>query len=277
MSRKNFRIYKAHGGLENFSDKKLFISLLHSGLPPKRCKEITTKVSNEINEGSKTRDIYRKTLKLIKQTSSVAAIHYSLKKAIFDLGPTGFHFELFVAKYFEELGYTTNTCKIMEGRLVKHEIDIIAGQDGKRIFVECKFHNRAGIKNDIKIALYVKARWDDLKEGKEGKNLDAFYLASNTSFTTDAIIYANGSGLKLLGVNAPIEKPFIEEIKLLRLYPITSLKSLNKHFKNLLLSKNILLARDLPDQINLLFRIGMDERLIDQLLAEVKLLKEQTI
>jgi hypothetical protein len=277
MSKKNFQIYKSHGGLEKFSDQKLYSSLRRSGLRPKQCQLITDKVSREIGEGSKTRDIYRKTLRLVNQSSPVAAVHYSLKKAIFDLGPTGHHFEAFVARYFEEIGYTTKTCQTLNGLLVKHEVDIVGMKNGKRVFVECKFHNRIGIKNDIKIALYVKARWDDLKQGIEGKKLDAFYLASNTAFTLDAITYANGTGLKLLGVNAPVEKPFLEEIKALQLYPITSLKGLNKHFKNELLSRNILLAKDLPDQINLLVKMGMEERVIDQLIQEITLLKESKV
>ena len=274
MNNQNFRIYKSNGGIEGFSKKKLYNSLKRSGLPDKQCKVITEKVTHEIGEGSKTRDIYHKALKLVNQTSTVAAVHYSLKKAIFDLGPTGHHFESYVAKYFQELGYETNTCKTLNGRLVSHEIDIIASQNGKRIFVECKFHNRIGIKNDIKTALYVKARWDDLKEGVEGKNLSGFYLASNTAFTLDAITYANGSKLNLLGVNAPTEKPFIEEIKSLRLYPITSLKSLNKLMRNELLTKNILLAKEIPSKINLLLGMGMQERAVNQLIEEVELLQK---
>jgi hypothetical protein len=277
MSKKNFQIYKSHGGLEKFSNQKLYSSLRRSGLRPKQCQLITDKVSREIGEGSKTRDIYRKTLRLVNQSSPVAAVHYSLKKAIFDLGPTGHHFETFVARYFEEIGYTTKTCQTLNGLLVKHEVDIVGIKNGKRVFVECKFHNRIGIKNDIKTALYVKARWDDLKQGIEGKKLDAFYLASNTAFTLDAITYANGTGLKLLGVNAPVEKPFLEEIKALQLYPITSLKGLNRHFRNELLSRNILLAKDLPDQMNLLLKMGMEERVIDQLLQEITLLKESKV
>ena len=74
-----------------------------------------------------------------------------LKKAIFDLGPSGHHFETFVSRYFEEIGYTTKTCQTLNGRLVKHEIDIVGIKNGKRVFIECKFHNRIGIKNDIKI------------------------------------------------------------------------------------------------------------------------------
>jgi hypothetical protein len=274
MSNKNFRIYKSHGGVENFSKKKLYSSLKRSGLPNKQCQLITDKVSDEIGEGSKTRDIFRKTLRLVNQSSHVAGIHYSLKKALFDLGPTGYHFELFVAKYFEAIGFKTKTAQTLNGRLVTHEVDVIATKNGKRTLVECKFHNRVGIKNDIKIALYVKARRDDLKEGSEGKNIEAFYLASNTAFTSDAITYAEGSNLHLLGVNAPSEKPFLEEIKTLQLYPITSLKNLQKSVKRELLSQNILLANEIPSQIELLNRMGMDVRSINQLLSEIELLKE---
>ena len=274
MKRNNFYIYKSHGGKEVFSKQKLFYSLMRTGLPKKECQDIADKVAKEVGQGTKTREIYRKALKLVKETSSLAAVHYSLKKAIFDLGPSGHHFETYVAKYFQEKGFQTETCLILNGRLVKHEVDVIAVKDQTRVFVECKFHNRVGIKNDIKIALYIKARWDDLNEGPEGKNLDGFYLASNTAFSIDAITYAKGTNLKLLGVNAPSEKPFIEEIKELNLYPITSLKKLSRSFKNTLLSKNILLAKELPGQIKLLTRMGMLEDEINLLLLEVEQLRK---
>ena len=277
MSRQNFQIYKSHGGLEKFSNKKLYTSLRHSGLPHKQSQLITDQVAREVSEGSKTRDIYRKTLRLVNQSSHLAAVHYSLKRALFDLGPSGHNFEAFVAKYFAEIGYQTKTCQTLKGRFVKHEIDVVGAKNGKRVFVECKFHNRVGIKNDIKIALYVKARWDDLKQGPEGKTLDAYYLASNTSFTLDAITYANGSGLNLLGVNAPVEKPFLEEIKSLRLYPITSLKRLTNKIKKELLTRNILLVKELPNQINLLLKMGLREDEVDALLSEIELLNKSII
>jgi hypothetical protein len=277
MGRQNFQIYKSHGGLEKFSNKKLYTSLRHSGLPHKQSQIITEQVAREVSEGSKTRDIYRKTLKLVNQSSHLAAVHYSLKRALFDLGPSGHNFEAFVAKYFEEIGYQTKTCQTLNGRLVKHEIDVVGTKNGKRVFVECKFHNRVGIKNDIKIALYVKARWDDLKQGYEGKTLSAYYLASNTAFTVDAITYAEGSGLNLLGVNAPVHKPFVEEIKSLHLYPITSLKGLSSKMKRELLLRNIILAKELPAQLSLLQKLGLRESEVEPLLAEIELLNKSIL
>lgn len=273
MSHRKFRIYKSHGGLENFSKKKLYSSLKRSGLSSYQSREITDRVSNEVGEGSKTKEIFQKSLQLVKKNSPIAAVHYSLKRAIFELGPTGHHFETFVARYFEALNYQTKTCLTLKGRWVNHEVDVIATKDRKRSFIECKFHNRVGIKNDIKIALYVKARWDDLKQGPEGKNLHAFYLASNTAFSSDAITYAKGSGLNLLGVNAPAENPFIEQVKNLGLYPITSLKRINLHKRDELLRHNIILAKEIPQNINLLLKMGMDENEIDALLAEIEMLE----
>jgi hypothetical protein len=266
---RNFTIFKANGRPEKFSRKKLFISLRRSGLPKKDCDKIVSTVSRQVNEGTSTIDIYRKTRRLVDQTSHVAAIHYSLKRAIFDLGPSGYNFELLVAKYFEELGYETEVCKTLKGRWVKHEVDVIATKGHERVFVECKFHNRSGIKNDIKVALYVKSRWDDLKEGPEGANLNSFFLASNTSFTIDAITYAQGTGINLLGVNAPAENSFLDQIKLLNLYPLTSLKRLSKYLKLELLSRGIVLAKELPDHRRLLFNLGMDNHEIDVLILEV--------
>lgn len=277
MKNKKFHIYKSHGGIENFSKRKLYTSLKRSGLANKESQHIADKVTLEVGEGAKTQDIYRKTLQLVKHSSPGAALQYSLKRAIFDLGPTGHHFESFVARYFEEIGYHVMTCKTLRGRLVKHEVDVIGFKNGKRIFVECKFHNRLGIKNDIKATLYVKARWDDLKQGIEGKNLSNFYLASNTAFTLDAITYAKGTGLKLLGVNAPPERSFLEEIKLLQLYPITSLRTLSRSLKNQLLDLNLVVAKDLPKHLDVLYKLRMDESKINQVLNEIEILKDTKI
>lgn len=277
MKRRRLRIYKANGQVEPFSRRKLYNSLRRSGLSNRVASKITAKITHEVGEGTRTRDIYRKTLRLVKESSPVAAAHYSLKSAIFELGPAGHHFEEFVARYFQELGFTTETCLTFQGRWVKHEVDVMIEKDGRRYFVECKFHNRQGIKNDIKVALYVKARWDDLKQGPEGINLDGFYLASNTAFTLDAIRYSEGTGLKLLGINAPPEESFLEQIKKLHLYPVTSLRRLNKHMKKSLISQKIVLAREVSSNLNLLFKLGLDETEVAGILDEIELLKESKI
>ena len=267
---KIFNVIKSSGRREPFSKKKLLQSIKHTGLPSKTCQKITNEVAVEINEDEKTKEIYKKALSLVAENSRKAAVQYSLKRALFELGPSGHNFEHFVSKYFEAKGFRTKVGRMIPGKLVKHEVDVIASKDGYRYFVECKFHNRQGLKNDIKVALYVKARWDDLKDGPEGKTLRGFFLASNTAFTIDAITYAQGSGLNLLGVNAPVKCSFLEEVKQLRLYPITSLKHIKKSNMKKLLSLNFYLARDLLYQYEALYSIGMTEREVDLLMLEIE-------
>lgn len=271
-----YNIRKSSGQFETFSREKLRHSLLRTGLNSSQCEEIANRVSEEVSNGTKTSDIYKKTLNLVKQSSSLAAIHYSLKRSIFELGPAGHNFELFVSKYFEELDFRTQVSKIIQGKFVKHEIDVIAQKSQEKYFIECKFHNRYGIKNDIKTALYVKARWDDSKEGPEGKDLIGFYLASNTSFSLDALTYAEGVGLKLLGVNAPQESPFIEQIKRMKLYPITSLRRINKHLKNELLKNKVILAKEIPANLHILLKFGLTEEGIEDILNQIKFLEDNT-
>lgn len=268
----NKLIFKANGNREYFSTRKLARSLERTGLKKSICNSIAHKVSQEVREGDQTKTIYRRALNLVKQKSPLATVNYSLKKALFDLGPEGHHFEEYVARYFSRKGYQTETCKILQGKFVRHEVDCIGQKRNEKFYAECKFHNRAGTKNDVKISLYVKARWDDLKEGPEGKDLSAFYIVSNTAFTTDAVTYANGTGLKLLGVNSPSEHSFLEEIKELKLYPITSLRSIGKQFKKILISKGIILAEDIVQNQTLLYKTGLTTIQVKNALDELNLL-----
>jgi hypothetical protein len=270
--RQRNQIIKADGRIEKFSRKKLYRSLSHSGLSKKHCDDISHKVASEVKNGCPTKEIFRRTLSLVNKSSPIAGAQYSLKKALFELGPGGHHFETYVSYYFRELGFSTQTCVNVPGRLVNHEVDVRGHNKNQHIFVECKFHNRAGIKNDIKVALYVKARWDDISQGPEGKNITGFYLASNTSFTKDAITYSKGSGLKLLGVNAPEGKSFFDQIHELGLYPITSLRKLTKLHKSLLLEEGIILARDLLSKNSIFYKFNFGPDQIEALLQEVQIL-----
>lgn len=265
-------VVKANGSTETFSKNKLTRSLARTGLPRKACENIADKVSAEICDGDKTRNIYRKAFNLIKEKSPLATTRYSLKKALFELGPEGHYFEDYVGRYFERLGHKTEVCRTLQGKFVKHEIDCIASKNDGRYFSECKFHNRSGTKNDVKISLYVKARWDDLKTGPEGANLKGYYIFSNTAFTVDAIQYANGTGLRLMGVNSPNEKSFLEEIKLMKLYPVTSLRNLSKNQKKILLQKKIILADEITSE--LLFKLGIENAQTNRIMEEVKILQK---
>lgn len=272
---KNKFIYKANGRKEAFSKNKLIRSLERTGLHSRACTDIANHISNEVQDGDRTRAIYKKALRLVRQKSALATVHYSLKKALFELGPEGHYFENYVARYFQKKQFETSECKVLQGKFVNHEVDCIALKGKEKYYSECKFHNRAGTKNDVKISLYVKARWDDLKDGPEGKTLTGYFIFTNTTFTSDAITYSKGTGLKLMGINAPAEKSFSEEIREMKLYPLTSLNSLNKTEKRRLLDKKIVLAEELNSQI--LFKLGFENDAVQRILNEVDVMMKGKI
>lgn len=263
------KIIKSSGDLEQFNKAKLQRSLERAGCRPKECRDITARVAEKIRHGSTTHDIFKQTEKILRQQSPIAATHYSLKKSLLELGPTGYEFEQFVAKYFVAIGFDTYVDVTLQGEYVRHEVDVVASKTNFQSYVECKFHNTIGRKNDIKIVLYVKARWDDLKNGPDGKYLKEFYVATNTVFTTDALQYAEGVGLKLLGVNAPADESFLDKIRKHRLYPITSLRRLKRIHCRELLRKNIILCTELLMEEDLLKSMGMKEEEIENLFKDI--------
>ena len=266
---KRIDILKSSGAYEHFSPQKLHNSLRLTGLSRDRANVIVEDVVKKIAPGDSTKDIFRHAYRLVRKESPIAAVHYSLKKALQGLGPTGYVFENYTAKFFQETGYKTKLDVTLRGRYVTHEIDVVASNGQEKFFVECKFHNNAGHKNDVKVALYVKARWDDLHEGPDGRDLSGYYLVTNTAFTQDAISYAEGTGLHLLGVNAPRDHSFIEQIRAYKLYPITSLARLKKHVREQLIDRDIILCRELLVNRALLLKFGMDDAQIDLLYQDI--------
>ncbi len=100
------------------------------------------------------------------------------------------------------------------------------------IMVEAKFHNEIGIKSDLKVALYVKARTDDLSLsqfdfGGKIRKLTQGILVTNTKFTEKAIDYAACQGLRLIGWNYPAQGNLEHMIEDAGLHPVTSIPNLS--------------------------------------------------
>ena len=160
------------------------------------------------------------------------------------------------------------------GRCVEHEIDVIAWNDSKLIIAEAKFHNDIVLKSDLKVALYVGARFDDLKETLfdaegEKRKYDEAYLITNTKFTSSAIEYAECKGLALIGWNYPSGANLHNMIEDFNLHPITALTTLTGSEKRELLSNGIVLCKQLVDG-NVLKNNGIKEDRINLAIQEIK-------
>jgi hypothetical protein len=129
------------------------------------------------------------------------AARYLIQRAVLALGP-GFLCNL--AEIFRAHGWKAQTGVALNGRCAPHEVDVFAEKNGKRIGIEAKFHNDAAGKTDIKDALYVYARYEDLRSAPEASSrVDEGILITNTRFTRNAIRYAQCSGLSLIGWDYP--------------------------------------------------------------------------
>lgn len=234
------QVKKASGELEPFSEKKVISSLLRAGADTALSDKIVAHVKKELYESIPTQKIYSHIFELLKKEQSPSLGRYNLKKAIMDLGPTGYPFEKFVAALLQHSGYRVETGVEVRGRCVTHEIDVIAQKDDQRVMVECKFHNQPGTRSDIKVALYVKARFDDVTA-----IFTHAWLVTNTKLTSDAIQYGECAGMKLIGWSYPSSGSLQDLIEESGLHPVTCLTSLSQNQKQTLLSSNIVLCRDI--------------------------------
>ncbi|MGB2580369.1 MAG: ATP cone domain-containing protein [Minisyncoccia bacterium] len=267
-------VVKSTGEHERFSLNKLRRSLTRSGADDETITRIVNHIIPELHNGMKTSQIYKHAYSILKKNKYPAAIRYSLRKAVLELGPSGFPFEKFVAEVLRGKGFTAQTGVILPGYCVDHEVDVLMEKGERHIFAECKFHNQQGIKTDVKVALYVHARFMDLQKGhdiKEARSpkLHEGWLITNTKLTSDAIQYANCSGLTVIGWDYPEQGNLQDLILETGVHPLTFLSTLSQSDKNNLLQQGIVMCRDLKNNPAPLKSIGFSDEQIKNVVSEV--------
>lgn len=245
----SFKVIKADGTSENFKVAKLRQSLKRAGAGNAEIASIAKRVEETLYDGIKTQEIYRHAFELLRESDSPSQARYSLRRALFGLGPTGFPFEDFLARMFAEEGYTTTTRVQLQGAGALHELDVAAYNDTDSFVVEAKFHSRPGVKSDLQVVLYSYARLLDLKDTKicVGSHCSVTHLMviTNTKFTTTAETYAETVGLELLSWNYPKDNSLHDRIQKSGLYPVTTLQSLSQSQKRALITSGIIVCKDL--------------------------------
>lgn len=265
-------ITKADGKRELFEESKLVDSLKNAGGSDEIIEEILDHISKETYDGMPTSEIYSHAFKLLREHSMPMAVKYSLRRALSELGPDGFPFEKYISRIFNAWGYETLTDQTVLGICVSHEMDIVAWNPEKLIMVEAKFHNELGMKSDMKVVLYIKARFDDLRATTFDyggvRKLDEGWLITNTKFTDQAIKYGECNGMRLLGWNYPVKGNLQDIIEELHLHPFTCLASLSNVHKKALLGKGVILCTDILKNPHFLKEIGMGDEQMEEVLNE---------
>lgn len=281
---KQIEIIKANGKRQVFDPQKLRNSLIRAKAIPAIADRIAEHVEQELKDGMTTKDIYRHAFKILERELKPVALRYSLRKAVLDLGPSGFPFEKFVAEIFKAKGYETETDVEMPGVCVQHEIDVVAWNENKLIIVEAKFHNALGVKSDLKVALYIKARFDDLTStvfdygrnppshkatAGQGRKIDEGWLVTNTKFSEQAITYAECKNMKLVGWNYPQKGNLQDLIEDAGLHPITCLQSISRTEEQMLLTSGIVLCKSIKEDPQLAIDAGLHKEKVKEMLKEI--------
>tara|TARA_B100000745_G_scaffold76832_2_gene46516 strand:- start:4053 stop:4886 length:834 start_codon:yes stop_codon:yes gene_type:complete len=267
-------VTKADGSRERFKETKLRKSLKRSGATDEEVKEIVDKVNKILYDGIRTGEIYRRAFEFLRANEVTSAARYSLRRALFGLGPTGFPFEDFLAELFEAEGYKSRTRVALTGHCVEHELDV-ASYNAEHSFVcEAKFHARPSIKSDLQVVMYCYARFLDLRGRKICKEdhcgIDNFVVVTNTKFTRTAEDYAKCVGVELLSWDYPKKNNLHDRIQRAQIYPISTLQQLSMSDKRALIKRGIITCRSLLKNESQLRHLHISEKKFEAVISEAR-------
>lgn len=266
----DIKVTKASGAVETLNLDKLRSSLTRSGADNLQADEIIERMLKVIEPATSTKKIYRLARKYLRQFNHASGIRYSLKRALQRLGPSGYPFEKYFGAILENYGYKVKVGIMLEGKCVQHEVDILAVNDKEVSLFECKYRNKPANTTDVKVAMYVHSRFRDLKPviKKEypGRTVRGG-LVTNTRFTSDAVKYAECSGLHIISWRHPQKDSLERLIEDKRLYPITIISGIKSGLIKSLIAQNIILLKDLVDMdvTEIMQRLSLPEKKADTL------------
>lgn len=272
----NLYIINSLGEKEPFSLRKLYLSCRNSGLDDVAAMRVVGQIQKEIYPGIKTCEISEKIKRLLEGESPGSAMRFYLKKAMRELGPAGFTFEKYIGGIFNKNGYKVKLNQRVLGFCrCSYEIDFLA-EKGNVVYIgECKYHNLAGERVDMKIALANYARFLDISKGSffKSRRLKSI-LVTNTKFTSEAIKYSKCTGVDMLGWKYPKGRGLEHLIEKEKLYPVTILPSFKGYLKEIFAQKGKILVLDLLDSPveKISEKLGVRKEEIRKLVEEAKIL-----
>lgn len=265
-------ITKTTGKKQKFSTSKLRRSLRRAGASTHLANQIVSSIPVEKMHSSQ--DVHNYVFEQLRAAHPPAAARYDVKTALLRLGPTGYPFEQFVGALFREMGYDVKTNQVLKGKCITHEVDVIAENDERKVFMECKYHGQKSLRSNIKVALYVKARFDDIKEqltkDAKGKKVQGL-IVTNTEFSHDAENYAKCvNGLGLIAWRSPRGFSLAELIDQTGLHPVSALTTLSGKQKDQLMKDGVVLCRDLVQQPSAMDLAGVNRKHQDKVVREAR-------
>lgn len=269
----SYMITKASGIQQAFDPEKVRRSLKRAGATGDLAQEIINQIISL--KPRTTHEIYRIAIEKLKKANKPIAARYNVKQALLELGPSGFPFEQLVSEIFKHLGYRVYTDQHIMGACVEHEVDVVARKNSQTDIIECKFHNQQALLCDVKVPLYVKARFDDIKQAAQEHvmipSINNVWIVTNTRFSSQAIEYGQCVGMRLIDWSYPKHNSLIDLIERFKLHPITALTTLTPAQKQELISHGLILCNNARNSRQALTAIGMKESEVMEFIDEAEL------
>lgn len=267
-------IIKADGTSEYFDPNRLVASLKRSGASGHVAERIAETITNTVAPGSSSKEIYTRAFALLRKEARPIAARYALRRALLELGPSGHPFEDFISHLYSAEGWQVETRKMIKGKCVTHEVDFYASHPDQNMFIaaELKYHNDPGYKTDLKVALYVKSRFDDIftcDAGVRSCPIDRGLLVTNTKFTSEAIAYSECSGVELLGWGYPANNNLFMHMSRAKVYPVTALTELSRSEKRILIERGTIAVDQILKDRALLEPLHLSASRTDDVLIEI--------
>ncbi len=268
-------IIKADGTKETFDPARLLISLRRAGAGDHTAERISEMITGTLVPGATSKEIYARAFALLRKEARPVAARYALRRALLELGPSGHPFEDFISHLYRSEGWTVETRKVMQGKCVAHEVDFYASHAGQNEYIaaELKYHNDPGYKTDLKIALYVKSRFDDIfscDESVRSCPINRGLLVTNTKFTSEAIAYAQCSGVELLGWGYPADNNLFMRMSRAKVYPITALTGFSQAEKRMLIERGVIAVDEIIQNRGALDMLHLPSEQVGEILAEAE-------
>jgi sensor histidine kinase YesM len=129
------------------------------------------------------------------------------------MGPTGYPFEYFIGELFKRQGFSVEVGPIVEGAVLKHQMDVIATKDTVQYIMECKYSHDQGKRISIQVPLYVHSRINDIidkrQQEEQYQNFTfVSWVVTNSRFSSDSIVYSKSKNIQLLGWDYPQDNGF---------------------------------------------------------------------
>ena len=244
------QVLKIDGTKEQYDEEKIRTSATRVGVPESLQDQMLVSIRDRLYDGIKTSEIFAMIKEFLRDSDApYLAMKYNLKDALSQLGPSGYPFEKYVSILLGEVGYHTLTNQTIMGGCVSHEVDVLAEKDNITYFIEAKFHKNPAQRTDVRVALYIKSRYEDLKVTWRGGNTRA-WIVTNTRFSTDAIKYGECQNIRLTSWGYPKGEGIMDLIEATGLHPITILEGISSGDKIRLLTAGVVTCRQLLDPIN---------------------------